>query len=68
MTILSSVVAAIGLLRNDLAIIIGAMVIAPLLTPNVALSLSAVLGDMELARKAAKTNLIGLSISFSHTL
>ena len=64
MTILSSVVAAIGLLRNDLAIIIGAMVIAPLLTPNVALSLSAVLGDMELARKAAKTNLIGLSISF----
>ena len=64
MTILSSVVAAIGLLRNDLAITIGAMVIAPLLTPNVALSLSAVLGDMELARKAAKTNLIGLSISF----
>jgi uncharacterized hydrophobic protein (TIGR00341 family) len=64
MTILSSVVAAIGLHRNDLAIIIGAMVIAPLLTPNVALSLSAVLGDIELARKAAKTNLIGLSISF----
>jgi len=64
MTILSSVVAATGLLRNDLAIIIGAMVIAPLLTPNVALSLSVVLGDMDLARKAAKTNLIGLSISF----
>jgi uncharacterized hydrophobic protein (TIGR00341 family) len=64
MTVLSSVVAAIGLLRNDLAVIIGAMVIAPLLTPNAALSLSAALGDAELARKAFKTNIIGVSISF----
>ncbi len=64
MTVLSSVVAAIGLLRNDLAVIIGAMVIAPLLTPNVALSLSAALGDFELASKAFKTNIIGVSISF----
>jgi uncharacterized hydrophobic protein (TIGR00341 family) len=64
MTVLSSIVAAIGLLRNDLAVIIGAMVIAPLLTANVALSLSAALGDTELACKAFKTNIIGVSISF----
>ena len=35
---LSTLVAAIGLIRGDVAIIIGAMVIAPLLGPNVALA------------------------------
>ena len=37
MVILSAIIAAIGLVRNDMAIIIGAMVLAPLLIPNVAL-------------------------------
>ncbi|HUP52079.1 MAG TPA: hypothetical protein VM198_06350, partial [Longimicrobiales bacterium] len=37
----STVVAAIGLLRDDVAVIIGAMVIAPLLGPNVALAMAA---------------------------
>ncbi|MEZ5949085.1 MAG: hypothetical protein R3C12_07705 [Planctomycetaceae bacterium] len=45
MAILSAVVAAVGLLRNDVAVIIGAMVIAPLLGPNVAMSLATTLGD-----------------------
>ena len=64
MTVLSSIVAAIGLLRDDLAVIIGAMVIAPLLTPNVGLSLATALGDFKLARNALKTNMTGVSISF----
>ncbi len=65
--ILSSIVAAVGLMRNDIAIIIGAMVIAPLLTPNMALSLATTLGDIELGKNALKTNLIGifLAILFS---
>jgi len=63
MTMLSSIVAAIGLLRDDLAVIIGAMVIAPLLTPNVGLSLATALGDFKLARKALKTNVTGVLIS-----
>lgn len=63
MIVLSSVVAAIGLLGNNVAIIIGAMVIAPLLGPNVAFSFSVTLGDMELARSSLKTNIIGILAS-----
>ncbi len=68
--LLSAMVAAIGLLRDDVAIIIGAMVIAPLLTPNMALALGTTLGDMNLVRKALKTTMIGvfLTVSFSIVL
>ncbi|PIE75161.1 MAG: TIGR00341 family protein [Deltaproteobacteria bacterium] len=61
MTILSAIVAAIGLIRNDLAVIIGAMVIAPLLTPNVALALATTLGDTDLLRDSLKTGLTAIS-------
>jgi uncharacterized hydrophobic protein (TIGR00341 family) len=54
MVALSTVVAAVGLIRGDVAIIIGAMVIAPLLGPNIALSLACTLGDPGLARRALK--------------
>jgi len=40
MVLLSSVVAAIGILTNNLVVIIGAMMIAPLLGPNVAWEMS----------------------------
>lgn len=60
---LSTVVAGAGLLRGDVTVIIGAMVIAPLLGPNVALSLAATLGDLELARHSAKT--IGAGIAMA---
>jgi len=63
MTVLSSVVAAVGLLRNDVAVIIGAMVIAPLLGPNVGMSLATTLGDVALLRTAAFTNVVGISLS-----
>jgi uncharacterized hydrophobic protein (TIGR00341 family) len=49
---LSTLVAAVGLIRGDVAIVIGAMVIAPLLGPNVALSLASTLGDPALARRS----------------
>jgi len=45
LVILSAIVAAIGLLENNLAVIVGAMVIAPLLGPNIAFSLGASLGE-----------------------
>lgn len=62
--VLSSVVAAVGLMRDNVAVIIGAMVIAPLLGPNVALSLAATLGDLQLAFHSLKTNLAGLLTAF----
>ena len=64
MVILSSIVAAIGLLRSNVAIIIGAMVIAPLIGPNVALSLATTLGDISLARDSLKTTILGTGIAF----
>lgn len=60
MVLASAVVAAIGLLKDDVAVIIGAMVIAPLLGPNVALALATTLGDLELAWNSLKTNAAGL--------
>jgi uncharacterized hydrophobic protein (TIGR00341 family) len=63
LTVLSAVVAAVGLLRDDLAVVIGAMVIAPLLGPNVALALATTLGDFDLARDALRANVFGVSLA-----
>jgi uncharacterized hydrophobic protein (TIGR00341 family) len=60
MVILSSIVAAIGVMRDNVAVIIGAMVIAPLLEPNVSFSLATILGDGSLARRALEANLVGI--------
>lgn len=57
---LSTVVAAVGLIRGDVAIIIGAMVIAPLLGPNMALSLAVTLGDRALARRSLRATAAGV--------
>ena len=57
---LSTVVAAIGLLADYTAVVIGAMVIAPLLGPNLALSLGAALGDRMLIVHAIRTLIAGL--------
>jgi len=62
MIILSSIVAAIGVLNDNVAVIIGAMVIAPLLTPNVSLSLATTLGDLPLFKSALKTLFLGIAI------
>jgi len=62
LAVLASIVAAVGLARDNVAVIIGAMVIAPLLGPNVAISLGTVLGDFKLTMKAAKQLLITLII------
>lgn len=63
LVILSTVVAAIGLIENNVAVIIGAMVIAPLLGPNLALSLATTLGHIKEIRNALKTLLAGLTLA-----
>ena len=64
MASLASVVAAIGLLKNDVAVIIGSMVIAPLLAPNMALPLATTLADIQLAKKSIATNIAGFTLVF----
>jgi uncharacterized hydrophobic protein (TIGR00341 family) len=61
MVVLSTIVAAIGLYYNSVAIIIGAMVIAPLLGPNMALALGTTLGDLSLLRRALLTAVAGIA-------
>jgi len=63
MIVLSSILAAMGVLRGNIAVIIGAMVIAPLLGPNMALSLGTVLGDVALVRDALKTLTAGAALA-----
>jgi uncharacterized hydrophobic protein (TIGR00341 family) len=65
MVLLSAVVASIGVLRDNLAVVIGAMVIAPLLGPNVALSLATTLGDGNLARTALKAIAVGIGLTLA---
>jgi uncharacterized hydrophobic protein (TIGR00341 family) len=65
LVILSAFVAAIGLLRGNVAIIIGAMVIAPLLGPNIGMALAATLGDSKLAKRSLKTNFTGIAVAFA---
>ena len=63
MVLLSAIVACVGLLQDNVAIVIGAMVIAPLLGPNVALALATTLGDYELGINALKTGFLGVLIA-----
>lgn len=68
LVILSSLVAGIGLIHSDIAVVIGAMVIAPLLGPNLALAFGAALGDKQLIIKAIKTNAVGIGFTLFITI
>ncbi len=60
---LSVIVASIGLAKNNVAVIIGAMVIAPLLGPNMALSMATTLADVKLAWLSLRTLMIGVVLA-----
>lgn len=64
LTVLSAIVAAIGLNEDSVAVIIGAMIIAPLLGPLLGFSLGSALGSTSMMWNAAKTALGGLAIGF----
>ncbi len=50
LTILSCIIATMGLIQGSAAVIIGAMIVAPLMTPILAFSLGVVWGDLFLIR------------------
>ncbi|MCP3869660.1 MAG: TIGR00341 family protein [Gammaproteobacteria bacterium] len=68
LTFLSTIVAAIGLAEDNVAVVVGAMVIAPLLGPNIALAFGASLGDKVLMGQALKTNLTGLGLALGFSI
>lgn len=62
LTTLSTIVAIIGLSADNIAVVIGAMVIAPLLGPVLAFAFAAAIGDLSLLLRAARTALAGLAL------
>lgn len=68
----STLIATLGLFQNSPAVIIGAMIIAPLMRPLVALSLATLTGDSRLLIRATLTlfvgTLVGVLISSSMAL
>lgn len=63
LTFLSTVVAAIGLMQNSVAVLIGAMVIAPLLGPNLAFAFGTAIGDKGLMIKGLRTAAVGMILA-----
>lgn len=63
LTALSALVCAFGLLTEEVAVVIGAMVIAPLLGPVIALGLATTLADLTLGRRAVTTSAAGLVVA-----
>jgi uncharacterized hydrophobic protein (TIGR00341 family) len=60
--ILSAVVATVGFIKNSEAVVIGAMVIAPMIGPVISISFSAILGDYKKMSKSMLTFLFGFAI------
>lgn len=63
LVIFSTIVATIGLIEDNAAVVIGAMVIAPLLGPNIALAFGTALGDKVLIARSLRTNFSGLLLA-----
>ena len=64
LVVLAAIVAGVGLTYDNTAAVIGAMVVAPLLGPNMAIALGIVLGDLPLVRRA----LVAAGAGFALTL
>ncbi|WP_226038220.1 TIGR00341 family protein [Aquibacillus saliphilus] len=60
--VLSSIVATAGIIKNSPAIVIGAMVIAPLIGPYTSAAFASVLGDYKLMRQSVLTSFYGLFV------
>jgi len=60
---LSALIATFGLLQNSSAVIIGAMLVAPLFTPLLALSMGIVLGNIRLLRLAIEAMVKGIAVA-----
>jgi len=65
LTVLSCLIATTGLLQGSTATIIGAMIVAPLMTPILAFSLGVIWGDLGLIKTASLSLFKGIFISLA---
>ncbi|MGD2147252.1 MAG: TIGR00341 family protein [Anaerolineae bacterium] len=61
--VLSSIIAALGLLLDSAAVVIGAMLVAPLMSPILGFSLGMVLGDVRLIRVSIEAMFKGVVLA-----
>lgn len=61
--VLSAIIAALGLLLNSAAVVIGAMLVAPLMSPILGFSLGMVLGDIRLVRLSIEAMFKGVALA-----
>jgi uncharacterized hydrophobic protein (TIGR00341 family) len=66
--VISCVVAAVGMIRNSVAMVIGGMVIAPLLLPSMSLALGTTIGDLKMMFKSVIASLTGIVVGFGVAL
>ena len=63
--LLSSTIAYFGLLQNSGAVIIGAMLVAPLMSPMMAMAHAIVMGNPRMLGRAAISTLVGMSLAIA---
>ena len=61
--VLASMIASLGLLQNSAAVIIGAMLVAPLMSPILAMGMSLVTGNIRQFYEATETAVKGIAVS-----
>lgn len=62
---ISTLIAGFGLIANSIAVVIGAMLVAPLMTPIFGISLALVRGESDLLGKAARAEIVGVVAAVS---
>lgn len=64
LTLVATLIASLGLLLNSAAVIIGAMLVAPLMQPIITYSVGMTTGRIRLMRRALATMFIGITLAF----
>ncbi len=65
LVVLSAMIASFGLVANSTAVVIGAMLVAPLMTPIFGISLGLIRGDASLFRNALVSEVLGVLASIT---
>jgi len=63
MVVISNLIAVLGLVANSPAVIIGAMLVAPLMTPIFGISLALIQGDSRLLARAVRAEVFGVALA-----
>lgn len=65
MVVLSTAIASLGLITNSPAVIIGAMLVAPLMSPIIGIGLASITGDTQMLRRAISALLRGAALAIA---